>query len=240
MNNIVTLLDSVESINTDSNYTYNGTVVPRVTKILSKCIHSDSLMYWANSLGFKHQSYRKTLDTAANIGHHTHENIDNFLSDETYEAEESSMPYQSYNAYQSFLKWFFTITSIAVVKVIFHEKTLTCKYFGGTLDGLYEINGKIYLVDYKTSNHITFKYCLQLAAYRYMLRTELGIEIDGCIILQLAKETVSYNEFVLNFSNPDHLKFINDCEMAFLSLVFAYYNIAKIETNYSSLNWEVI
>ena len=240
MNEMVTLLDSIEPIDTDSDYTYNGIIVPRVTKILAKCIHSDSLMYWANSLGFKRQSYKKTLDEAANIGHHTHENIDNFLNDNTYEAVEVSMPHQSYNAYQSFLKWFTTICSIATVRVIFHEKTLTCKYFGGTLDGLYEINGKIYLVDYKTSNNITFKYCLQLAAYRYMLRTELGIEIDGCIILQLSKNSISYNEFVLNFDIIDHLKFINDCEMAFLSLVFAYYNILKIENNYAKLNWEVI
>lgn len=240
MNEMVTLLNKMEPIKVDSDYIYNGVIVPRVTKILSKCIHSDSLMYWANSLGFKHQSYKKTLDAAANIGHHAHENIDNFLEDENYEAIESSMPYQSYNAYQSFLKWYSTIINIAKVRVIFHEKTLTCKYFGGTLDGLYEINGKIYLVDYKTSNHITFKYILQLAAYRYMLRTELCIEIDGCIILQLSKDSVSYNEFVLNFSNQDHLKYINDCELAFLSIVFAYYNITKIETGYNNLNWEVI
>ena len=239
MNEMVTLLDQMKPIKAESDYNYNGNIVPRVTKILSKCIHSDSLMYWANSLGFKRQSYKKTLDMAANIGHHTHENIDNFLDDETYEAVESSMPYQSYNAYQSFLKWFNTVSSIASVRVIFHEKTLTCKYFGGTLDGLYEINGKIYLVDYKTSNHITFKYLLQLAAYRYMLRTELGIEVDGCIILQLSKESISYNEFVLNFDNINHLKYINDCELAFLSLVFAYYNITKIEEGYNNLSWEV-
>lgn len=240
MNEMVTLLDRMEPIKVDSDYIYNGVVVPRVTKILAKCIHSDSLMYWANSLGFKRQSYKKTLDIAADIGHCTHENIDNYLSDKTYEAIESSMPYQSYNAYQSFLKWFFDVSNVANVKVIFHEKPITCKYFGGTLDGLYEINGKIYLVDYKTSNHITFKYCLQLAAYRYMLRTELGIEIDGCIILQLAKDTISYNEFVLNFSNMNHLNYINDCETTFLSLVFAYYNITKVETAYNSLEWEVI
>lgn len=241
MNNIIALLDSIIPINeSESNYTYNGNIVPRVTKILSKCIHSDSLMYWANSLGFKRQSYSKTLEAAANIGHHAHENIDSFLSDDTYEAIENSMPYQSYNAYQSFLKWFADVTNIARVKVIFHEKPLTCKYFGGTLDGLYEINGKIYLVDYKTSNHITFKYCLQLAAYRYMLKKELDIEIDGCIILQLAKETVSYNEFVLNFDNPNHFNFMNDCEMAFLSLVLAYYNINKIENGYKNLEWEVV
>lgn len=240
MNEIVNLLNNVKPINTESDYIYNGISVPRVTKILSKCIHSDSLMYWANSLGFRHQSYKKTLDEAANIGHYAHENIDNFLSNESYEAIESSMPYQSYNAYQSFLRWYTDITNVARVKVIFHEKQLVCKYFGGTLDGLYEINNKIYLIDYKTSNHITFKYCLQLAAYRYMLKTELGIEIDGCIILQLAKESISYNEFVLNFNNPNHLKYINECEATFLSLVLAYYNITNIETNYNILNWEAI
>lgn len=240
MNEMVTLLDKMGPIHTDSNYTYNGIIVPRVTMILSKCIHSDSLMYWANSLGFKHQSYKKTLEEAANIGSHAHENIDNFLNDASYKAEESLMPQKSYNAYQSFLKWFSDVNSMATVKVIFHEKTLTCKYFGGTLDGLYEINGKIYLVDYKTSNHITFKYVLQLAAYRYMLRTELGIEIDGCIILQLSKDDVSYNEFVLNFNNANHLNYMNDCESAFLSIVFAYYNITKVELNYQNLDWEVI
>ena len=138
MNEMVKLLDKMPNIHAESDYTYNGFVVPRVTKILSKCIHSDSLMYWANSLGFKHQSYTKTLEAAANIGSHTHNNIDSFLSDETYEADESSMPYQSYNAYQSFLKWFTDINNAAKVKVIFHEKSLSCKYFGGTLDGLYE------------------------------------------------------------------------------------------------------
>lgn len=239
MNEMVKILEKMPPINVESDYIHNGIIVPRVTKILSKCIHSDSLMYWANSLGFKHQSYAKTLDAAANVGHHAHENIDNFLSNDNYEADATSMPNQSYNAYQSFLKWFTDINNAANVRVIFHEKSLACKYFGGTLDGLYEINGKIYLVDYKTSNHITFKYILQLAAYRYMLRNELGIEIDGCIILQLSKNSVSYNEFVLNFTNPDHLKYINDCEYTFLSLVNSYYNIINIENAYKNLNWEV-
>ena len=52
MNNLIKLLDSSEVVvNSESNsqYTYNGILVPRVTEIISKCIHSDSLMYWANS-----------------------------------------------------------------------------------------------------------------------------------------------------------------------------------------------
>lgn len=240
MNEMVKLLDNAPLLNNaESNYTYNGIIVPRVTKILSKCIHSDSLMYWANSLGFKHQSYKKTLENAAEIGTYCHNNIDNYLTDNNHIINDNC-PYQSINAYNSFLKWFNDINKLANIEVIYHEKIITCKYFGGTLDGLYKINNKIYLIDYKTSNNITYKYCLQLAAYRYILRNELNIEIDGCIILQLSKNNISYNEYVLNFDNPDHLKFINECETTFLSLVYAYYNIENIEYKYKLLNWEVI
>ena len=241
MNEMVVLLDQMEPMDEheETNYTYNGYPVPRVTKILQKCIHSDALMYWANSLGFKRQSYNKTLATASEIGSQCHNNIDEYLEDDTHEPPDNMM-YQSRNAYESFLKWFNDINSLATVEVIFHEKSLVCKYFGGTLDGLYRINGKIYLVDYKTSNSITYKYWLQLSAYRYMLREELGIEVDGCIVLQLSKTSVSYNEFVLNFCIPEHLSFINACERAFMALVYAYYNIAFIERQYKEIKWEVV
>lgn len=239
MNNIIPLLDEMRPVtDKDSSYEYNGIKVPRVTHILSKCIHSDSLMYWANSLGFKRMSYRRTINNAANIGSICHNAIDFFLENNN-EPEIDNIPMESWYAYESFCKWYKYLISQNDVKVIFHEKTLVCKYFGGTLDGLYEINGKTYLVDYKTSNHVTYKYFLQLAAYRYMLRNVLGIEIDGCIVLQLSKTSLSYNEYVLNFVIPDHLKFINECETAFLSLVFAYYNITHIETRFNKMDWEV-
>lgn len=237
---MVKLLDEVydDDYNFESDYMYDGRVVPRVTRILSRCIHNDGLMYWANSLGFKHKSYKKTLNEAADIGSRAHNAIDKFLdslSNGTEFKEPIDMGYHSKNAFRSFLKWFNGVSEQASVKVILHEQHLACKYFGGTLDGLYEINGKIYLVDYKTSNHISFNYYLQLAAYRYMLRTEMGINIDGCIILQLDKNAVSFNEFVLDFGNIAHLDFINVCERTFFSLVYAYYNLYTTESLYTSI-----
>ena len=70
-----------------------------------------------------------------------------------------------------------------------------------------------------------------------MLRTQLGIEIDGCIILQLSKTECAYNEYVLDFSNPIHLDFINKCEHTFLSLTYAYDNLMILEKQYSSLQY---
>lgn len=236
MNDVIQLLESMNSIkNQDSNYIYNGVKVPRVTHIISRCIHNDGLMYWSNSLGFKHQSYKKTLDKAANIGSICHENIDAFLTDENHKAFDDNT--QAINAYNSFLKWWNDIHLYASVEVIFHEHPIVCRYFGGTLDGLYRINGKIYLIDYKTSNHITYNYCLQLAAYIYILRSEYGIEVDGCIILQLSKNDISYNEHVLNFDNIVDKQYMVDCERAFLAMAYWYYNLQVIEQGFNSLGW---
>lgn len=233
------LLDDIISennnIDLESEYIYNGNTVPRVTKIISRCNHNDSLMYWSNSLGFKHISYKKAIDEACNIGTKCHNNIDMYIENNNHSLLDNNISVQ--NSYNSFCKWFNDIKLLAKVEVLFHEKTLVCEYFGGTLDGLYKINDKIYLVDYKTSNHITYNYCLQLAAYRYMLREILNINIDGCIILQLSKASVSYNEYVLDFSNCNHANFINLCENTFLSMVYSYYNLKIIEKEYNKLDW---
>jgi len=100
---------------------------------------------------------------------------------------------------------------------------------------LLEINGKIYLVDFKTSNHLSYKYCLQLAAYNYMLKFNKVANISGVIILQLRKETPDFNEFVLNLDNMNHVNFFNHCENTFLSLVYSYYHILETERLYKSL-----
>ena len=219
----------------NSSYTYNGHKVPRVTSIISRCIHSDGLMYWANNLGLKqHQSYSKFMKEAAGVGTMCHDNIDAFHENMAHEVPEN-IDYRSLNAYNSFLLWFNDINNLAAIEIVFHEKPLVCPWFGGTLDALYKINGAYYLIDFKTSNHVTFNYFLQLAAYRYILKTEYDINVDGVIVLQLNKNSISYNEYTLNFSHPEHFKFIEMCERTFLSLVYSYYNISIVEDEYNKL-----
>lgn len=237
MDELHRLLESVGKVQRfESSYMYEDNIVPRVTAIISRFTNNEGLLRWANSLGFRHKSYSKEREYAANIGTSCHESIDTFLCGK--DADTDNMGKEARYAYKSFQKWYSDIFLLADIEIIFHEKPLVCKYFGGTIDGLYKINNKIYLVDYKTSNHITFNYCLQLAAYRYMLR-EIGIEIDGCIILQLSKKSISYNEYVLHFNNQEHLDFINQCERTFLSFVYSYYNVLNVEESYENLDWEV-
>ena len=121
MTEMVKLLDDIydDGYEFESDYIYKGRVVPRVTKILSRCIHNDGLMYWANSLGFKHKSYKRTLNEAADIGSECHNAIDEFLDcrDKNEPFKEPVLSYNARNAFRAFLKWFLGVSESADVEV---------------------------------------------------------------------------------------------------------------------------
>lgn len=213
-----------------SSYTNTNNIsVPRVTEILSKMIHRDTLMYWANSLGFKGLRYRDVLNKAAEVGSIAHAAIEKFLKEKL--ETNDNIPFLG------FLLWYNIVSQNTGLHIepIYVEHKLVCQWFGGTLDALLRIGNKMYLVDFKTSNHITFNYFLQLAAYRYMLLIVDNINIDGAIVLQLDKDEPGFNEYLLNFANPNHFAFISHCEETFLSLVYAYYNVYKAESLYKNI-----
>lgn len=228
---LINLLDTCQVIQPKTSIYYNneGQRVPRVTEIISTMIHTDSLMYWANSLGFKGQRYKTVLNAAADVGSAAHLAIQNFLKKK--EEDKSNIPFMG------FMLWY-NIVSIEKgipIDIIYVEHPLSCKWFGGTLDCLMRIGNSVYLIDFKTSNHVTYRYFLQLAAYRYMLRVSEGIEINGVIVLQLDKEEPGFNEYLLNFNNPNHLEFMNQCEITFLSLVYGFYNITRVEEMFKEI-----
>lgn len=231
MANIVDLLNDINIIS-DKNSSYINRFdikVPRVTEIISSMLHSDGLMYWANNLGFKGIRYKTALKEAADIGSSAHSNIEMFLK-EKIECD-SNIPFFGFRMWYDILVEDMGLT----VSIIYSEHKIVCDYFGGTLDALMNIDGKFYLIDFKTSNHVTYKYFLQLAAYRYMLRVIEGINIDGVIVLQLGKDEPGFNEYLLQFSIENHRVFMDECENAFLSLVYAYLNIKRIEEHYKEI-----
>ena len=204
-----------------------GQFVPRVTEILSfDGSATESLMGWANSLGFKRIRYSDARNEAANIGTIGHNAIEDFLRGE-------SLDYTNM-VVRAFQQWYMSITIKHKFEVISMEESLVCDWFGGTYDLLCKINGKVFLVDFKTSNHITYKYFMQLAAYIYMLNQK-GIKVDGCIILQLSKTSPEYNEFVLDFSHNNDVVYMNNCMYAFFALVNAYYATKKAALYYDKI-----
>lgn len=223
------ILISVEN----SPYSHNNRQVPRVTSILSDMLHEDYLMVWSNNIGLGRKKYKEVLQNSADIGTEVHNRIDEFLK-----TGKVPLPYSKNfmvnSAFKAFINWWNEINNGNKVNIIFNERTLICKLFGGTLDLLIEINGKKYLIDFKTSNNSSYKHHLQLAAYRYMLKEELDIEVDGgCCILMLSKKHIGlFTEDMMDFSNLGNINYIDSCLNTFLSLTDAYYNRITIEKLY--------
>ena len=233
MDSILDILDNTILVQDKAadKYKFNGLFVPRVNNILSAMLHEDYLMTWSNNIGlYQHKKYKDTLEEAADIGSFTHHAIEEYVQSNIYE---TNIPIPSKNALNGFIEWW-KIVNQHEVEVLMQEQELICRYFGGTLDMLVKIDGKIYLVDFKTSNHPSYKHFLQLGAYAYMLKLQ-DIEIDGCIILMLNKKFKGFNEYILDLSIDDHAVFFNDCINTFLSLVYAYYCRLNIQYTYTDI-----
>lgn len=89
------------------------------------------------------------------------------------------------------------------------------KFSAGTLDFLCLWDGKLTLVDWKTSNHVDqVSYSLQIAAYKYFFQKMTGIRIKQCKLIHLSKDNASYSIYNL-------IKDF-DCYKAFKSLCNVY------------------
>lgn len=242
MNEITLTKDDMEIYNEIGNnkkYMYNGYYVPRTTEILNCMLHDDFLMDWSNRMGlYRKQKYSDILERSASIGTHTHQAIESYVKFKQDILKYTIIPLcindEVTNATKSFYMWWDDLCKNNVIEVIYSEEELTCEFFGGTLDLLVMINGKIYLVDFKTSNHLSYKYFLQLSSYRYMLRTKRNIIIDGCIVLMLNKKRVHYDEYILSFDKQQDLMFMERCEQCFLSLVNSFIQRLYVENYFKS------
>lgn len=221
-----------------SKYLFDDKPVPRVTEILSSMLHEDYLVEWANRVGlYQHKLHTEYRDIAAAIGSYTHEFIECYVQhgiEPIFSLVPDSIRYKVENTFNAFLKWW-DIINKKKVKVLMQEQELVCKYFGGTLDLLLDIDDKIYLIDFKTSNYPSYKYTLQLSAYKYMLDVLYDIKVDGCIILMLNKTSPDFKEIMYYLHTEDNITYFNYCQECFFSLVYAYYCRARVESMYKQL-----
>ena len=224
-------MENIKNLNLvvdEPKYFFNGKPVPRVTNILGSILDKSYLIGWANYLGLKNMNYEKVLNQAAEYGTLTHNQIEKFLlKDEQIKGT---------IAYQSFLKWYNIVSAKNTIQVILSEQELVCEYYGGTLDAVMSINGKNYIIDFKTSNNINYDYFIQLAAY-YKLLNSCGFNLDikGIIVLQLDKKVIKFTEYILDLTNAIHVEYLNDCIKTFDSMVESYYMINDIKNRYTDI-----
>ena len=219
-------------------YLYNDLPVPRVSDILDM-VNNPYLLEWANRVGlYQHKSHIEYQDLALSIGTYVHDFIYNYITRGVVPDFNLVSPVirtKVKHAFTAFCKWW-SIISQQDYSIICAEEQMTCKYFGGTCDLAMIINGKKYLIDFKTSKMPSYKHALQLAAYRYLLRETKSIELDGgCIALMLSKMTDDFKEIGYYLHNEDSRNFLDYCEESFLSLVYSYYCVSRVQYTFNNM-----
>lgn len=222
-------LEDVFSLTIESKYfkdpyaiEIDGKMIPRVTAILGRMIEEPSVAQWSNSLGFKHLSYKKEMDRICAIGTQVHEQINMFLSGK------SINDYMMTYGFMAFKSWYDQVSQLGV-EVLGLEESLISPFYCGTYDALLKIGNLTYLIDFKTSNKIHFKYFLQLAAYRKLLKDIKGIDVDRCLILQVSKYKPMFLEYLADLHYQPHNEYMTIAENTFLSLLYSFYNAMYLE-----------
>lgn len=124
---------------------------------------------------------KKTLDRAAEKGSEVHFAIEIWIK---YGADEISEEHRGY--FEAFLKWWEATKPIVIgSEVRTYHKILR---YGGTIDLLCIIDGKLTLVDFKCTAAFNEMTCgVQLEAYSQALKSH-GINVENKLILHLKKD----------------------------------------------------
>jgi hypothetical protein len=165
----------------------NGNRLPGVTTVLS-VINKPFLIPWANKMGLDNVVYSKYMDNIANLGTLVHylcecylKGIEPDLRDYSISEVEFSKP-----SYNRFLNW---MSGLSDFELIGSEvQVISEKYgYGGSCDLICKINGRLTLIDIKTSDSCYPEHKTQVVAYKQAYEEQTGNYIDDLKILRLGR-----------------------------------------------------
>jgi hypothetical protein len=169
--------------------TESGGFVPSNTTILEAYPKSYAYYEWLKAAGENADEIRDEAGRRGSVVHGLTERYDNgeqvsFLDDNGYIGYKVS----EWGMFEKYVE-FRTKHNTAIIH---NELNVVSEKlgFGGTIDRVMQINGKLYLVDIKTSNAVHNHYWLQVAAYQKMLEEKQpDLKLDGVAILWLNAKT---------------------------------------------------
>lgn len=207
----------VELIFNDATHTYtvDDKIVYGVTSVVG-VLDKPALVYWSANMGAEFAgkvlevgmvidelnkpaiidgiktAFRKKSKDAADIGTAVHAYLEEYLNAGINKQPLPAMPVNKHirAAIEAFIAW----TKENKVKFLASERKIYSKEYGyaGTLDALAMVNGKLAIVDFKTSNGIYPDYFLQTAAYAKAIEEEDGTPIEETWILRVPKDGTDF------------------------------------------------
>ncbi len=213
-------------------YKYNKQYIPRVTHIIHSCqLDSDSLVIWANKMGKMHKDSQEIKENAAILGTYIHEMLEKYINS-GIEPDIMAMDIadnfkrKMIVALEGFKAFWEGYRYKDLVESVTTEKTILTPYFGGTYDLMVNLkDGRHYLYDFKTTNSLRDSQFIQLAAYNFGLRNYYNTNLSGVAILKIDKYRPSCKEYMIDFSIPSNISFIDQCERTFIAMMYSYYNM---------------
>ena len=198
-----------------SKYIVDNIEYPSVTTVIGILDKGDGLKQWAvdcaidyidknwvegksilDLINESRREWKNVQTEAMNIGTEVHHLIERYIKAKMTGKGNSILRQNTHieieneieNGFNAFLEW----EEENIHHWIESEQTVHCNEYGyaGTLDAIAQLkNGKIYLIDFKSSKGFYDGYDMQVSAYKYGRMERRDIQIEGIGILRLDKET---------------------------------------------------
>ena len=164
-------------------YQRNGEYYPSVTYVLSHYPKGKFFEDWLKKVGY---SADYIVKKASEEGTQVHEMIEAYLNGEELKFLEHGRPMYAPNIWQMFLRFvdFWEEYKPTLIEAEIHLFSDKLK-IAGTCDMVCEINGELWIIDFKTSNHLQTTYDLQTAIYAKCFEECFGKKVDRTGILWL-------------------------------------------------------
>lgn len=170
----------------------DGTRIPGTTTVIGGNLgwNKQPLMFWAWQQGKDGLEFRETTQKAADAGTLAHAMAEADIKGSKFKIPEGTEPEtltKAESAYSAYLTW----KSMSRLELVESEVPYVSELYryGGTIDAVGKVNGKMALVDFKTSNGLYSDHLIQVAAYKYLYEGNHDHPLDGGIhILRFSKE----------------------------------------------------
>ena len=170
----------LERITTDGTRLYqtpSGNAYPSVTTVTG-LLNKQSIIDWRNRVG--NEEANRISSKAANRGTAIHKLCENFLNNEIVEAHICDVP--MWNSLAPLLQGIDNVHALETALYSDHLKV------AGTVDCIAEYNGRLSVIDFKTSGRIKRRedisnYFMQCSAYAVAFEERTGIPVDRLVIL---------------------------------------------------------
>ena len=164
-----------------------GKRVPGTTTISGLLDKSRFLVPWANKLGLQGIDSQSFVDEKAKSGTLAHA----WASEQMGGPKPDLSAYTQYEidaAENSFIKWLGWRKAHDIEPILVEACLVSEKYqYGGQIDCYASIDGRLALIDNKTSKAIYPEHWLQVSGYAIILE-ELGYKVDEVRILQIGRD----------------------------------------------------